>query len=111
MPLYRLSQAFDRINVPMSRGTFGNWVIRACDLHLNRIYDALKEKLLAQPVLHGDETWVQVLKEKGRKPQNKILHVGLSQRAGQRAAGRAVRIQPGRGKHTLRLSLATIKVF
>lgn len=35
--------------------------------HLSRIYDALKLRLRAQPLIHGDETTVQVLKEKDRE--------------------------------------------
>jgi transposase len=97
-PLYRLSQAFDRISVPMSRGTFGNWVIRACDLHLNRIYDALKEKLLAQPVIHGDETWVQVLKEKGRKAQSKSYIWAFRSAQDSEQPIVLFEYQPGRGK-------------
>jgi hypothetical protein len=37
-------------------------MIRSVDLHLLRLYEALKQKLRAQPLVHGDETWVQVLK-------------------------------------------------
>jgi transposase len=97
-PLYRLSQAFDRINAPMSRGTFGNWVIRASDLHLSRVYDALKEKLLVQPLIHGDETWVQVLKEGNRRAQTKSYM--WAYRTGQDSEQPIVlfEYQPGRGK-------------
>ena len=70
-PLYRLEQALARANVSISRGALGNWVIRSADLHLQRLYEALKEKLRSQPVVHGDETWVQVLKEDGRDAQAK----------------------------------------
>ena len=34
-------------------------------------YEALKQKLRSQPLVHGDETWVQVLKEDGRGAQAK----------------------------------------
>ena len=60
-PLYRLEQALGRANVSISRGALGNWMIRSVDLHLLRLYEALKQKLRAQPLVHGDETWVQVL--------------------------------------------------
>jgi hypothetical protein len=36
-------------------------------MHLTRIYDALKLRLRSQPLIHGDETTVQVLKEKDRE--------------------------------------------
>lgn len=66
-PLYRLAQAFGRAGVPVSRGALGHWVIGASERHLCRIYAALKLRLGSQPVIHGDETTVQVLKEKDRQ--------------------------------------------
>jgi transposase len=71
LALYRLEQALARANVSISRGALGNWVIRSVDLHLLRLYEALKQKLRSQPLVHGDETWVQVLKEDGRDAQAK----------------------------------------
>lgn len=65
-PLYRLAQAFERAGVPVSRGALGHWVIASSEKHLARIYDALKLRLRSQPLIHGDETTVQVLKEKDR---------------------------------------------
>lgn len=66
-PLYRLAQAFERAGVPVSRGALGHWVIGSSEKHLCRIYDALKLRLSAQPLIHGDETTIQVLKEKDRE--------------------------------------------
>jgi transposase len=66
-PLYRLAQAFERAGVPITRGTLGNWVIQSSERHLQRIYDALKLRLGSQTIIHGDETTVQVLKEKDRQ--------------------------------------------
>jgi transposase len=66
-PLYRLAQAFERAGVPVSRGALGHWVIGSSEKHLSRIYDALKLRLRSQPLIHGDETTVQVLKEKDRE--------------------------------------------
>lgn len=66
-PLYRLAQAFERAGVPVSRGALGHWVIGSSEKHLSRIYDALKLRLRSQPLIHGDETTVQVLKEKNRE--------------------------------------------
>lgn len=42
-------------------------MIGSSERHLSRIYDALKLRLRAQPLVHGDETTVQVLKEKDRE--------------------------------------------
>ncbi len=65
-PLYRLAQAFERAGVPVSRGALGHWIIGSSEKHLSRIYDALKLRLRSQPLIHGDETTVQVLKEENR---------------------------------------------
>ena len=67
-PLYRLAKAFERAGVPVSRGALGHWVIGSSEKHLSRIYDALKLRLRSQPLIHGDETTVQVLKEKDKAP-------------------------------------------
>jgi transposase len=44
-PLYRLANALARSNVSIGRGALANWVIRSSELHLQRVYDALKQKL------------------------------------------------------------------
>src|SRR5690606_17034422 len=66
-PLYRLAKAFERIGVPITRGTLGHWVVGSSERHLYRIYDALKERLRSEPLIHADETTVQVLKEPGKE--------------------------------------------
>ncbi|RAS03242.1 transposase [Ensifer adhaerens] len=66
-PLYRLAQTFERAGVPVSRGALGHWVIGSSEKHLHRIYDALRLRLRSQPLIHGDETTVQVLKEKDKE--------------------------------------------
>jgi hypothetical protein len=48
-------------------------VIGSSEKHLHRIYDVLKLRLRSQPLIHGDETTVQVLKEgTGRPPTHRI---------------------------------------
>ncbi len=44
-------------------------MIGSSEKHLVHIYNALKQRLLSQNVIHGDETTVQVLKEKVRASQ------------------------------------------
>jgi transposase len=97
-PLYRVADALGRADVSISRGTLGNWVIRSSELHLHRVYDALQQKLRAQPLVHGDETWVQVLKEEGRDAQAKSFM--WAYRSGQDCAQPVVLFdyQPGRGQ-------------
>jgi transposase len=98
MPLYRVSQSLERANVSISRGTLGNWVINSSDLHLERVYDALKVKLRGQDVVHGDETWVQVLKEQGRNAQTKSCIWGYRSAAGSQEPIVLFEYQPGRGQ-------------
>ncbi|SFA45314.1 Transposase [Paracoccus halophilus] len=66
-PLYRLAQTFERAGVPVSLGALGHWVIGSSEKHLSRIYNALKLRLRSESLIHGDETAVQVLKEKDRE--------------------------------------------
>jgi transposase len=70
-PLYRMKEALGRSNIPVSRGTLAHWIIRPTELHLNRLYEAMHRTLLSQPLIHGDETTVQVLKEEGKTAQSK----------------------------------------
>jgi transposase len=69
-PLYRMENVLARSNIQVSRGTLANWIIRPAQLHYTRIYEALKQVLRGQWLIHGDETTVQVLKEEGRKAQD-----------------------------------------
>ena len=73
-------------------------MIRSVDLHLLRLYEALKQKLRAQPLVHGDETWVQVLKEDGRDARTKSFM--WAYRSGQDSEQPIVVFdyQPGRGQ-------------
>lgn len=71
MPLYRQEASLKReAAVDISRATLGSWCIRGAEL-LKPLVAALRHFSLQQPVIQGDETSVQVLKEKGRTPQSK----------------------------------------
>jgi len=70
-PLYRMEQALLRANIPVGRGTLAHWVIAPAERHLSRLVAALRATLLAQPLIHGDETTMQVLKEDGKSAQSK----------------------------------------
>ncbi len=76
-PLYRVAQTFERAGVPISRGALAHWVIGSSERHLHRIYDALRLRLRSQPLIHGDETTVQMLKEKNKEANQHVVHVGL----------------------------------
>jgi transposase len=70
MPLYRMEASFARAGIDLGRGTMGHWMIGAVERHLQRLYQAMHEVLLAQPLIHRDETTVQVLHEDGRSAQS-----------------------------------------
>lgn len=69
-PLYRMAHALARADIEVGRGTLANWIIRPAELHYSRLYEALRRTLLSQPLIHGDETTVQVLKEPGKAAQS-----------------------------------------
>jgi transposase len=66
-----MEDALARVGIPAGRGTLGNWIIRPAQLHYSRLWEALRQTLVTQPLIHGDETTVQVLKEEGGTPQSK----------------------------------------
>ena len=65
-PLYRLEQEFDRQGLKLSRQTMSNWLLTATEDWLQPIYDVLHQQLCKEKALHGDETTLQVLHEKGK---------------------------------------------
>ncbi|GAA4027504.1 hypothetical protein GCM10022212_27010 [Actimicrobium antarcticum] len=70
LPLYRMESVLERNDVDIRRGTMGRWVIRSSEDWLERLYKAMRQTLLRQHIIHGDETPVQVLKEVGRTAQS-----------------------------------------
>lgn len=96
MPLYRQHAALLRGEVDVARGTLANWCIKAGVL-LTPLYEAMRQILLTEPLIHGDETTVQVLKEDGRKAQSKSYM--WVYRSGERSERPVVlfEYQPGRG--------------
>jgi transposase len=70
-PLYRQEQEYSRAGVPLSRQTMSNWLLKAASLWLQPVYERMKTELLAQDILHADETTLQVLHEPGKKAQSK----------------------------------------
>lgn len=67
VPLYRQEQALLRDGISLSRQTMANWLIKCSEDWLEPVYNKMKERLLAEEVLHADETVVQVLNEPGKK--------------------------------------------
>ncbi|QTH14307.1 IS66 family transposase [Pseudomonas corrugata] len=60
LPLYRQESIFGRAGLTISRSTLAQWV-GACGVQLQPLVDALREVVLAQRVVHADETPVQML--------------------------------------------------
>jgi transposase len=60
-PLYRQESIFERAGLALSRSTLAQWV-GACGVQLQPLIEAMKQQLLARPVLHADETPVPMLK-------------------------------------------------
>ena len=83
LPLYRQEQIWKRLGVNLNRGTLANWVITTADMYLKIIWKKMKEYLLMLPVIHADETVLQVNKEPGRTPQqeSRIWAYSSSKRA------------------------------
>ena len=71
LPFYRLEQEFLRQDVFINRQNMANWSIQVCEDWLQPVYDKLRERILRHDVLHGDETTLQVLHEKGKNAQQK----------------------------------------
>lgn len=69
MPLYRQEQQFAYLGVELTRQTLANWTLKAAERWLQPLYERMHTHLLAQPILHADETTVQVLREDGREAQ------------------------------------------
>lgn len=70
-PLYQIEADFKARGLTLSRQTLSNWVLRTAERYGTPLYERLKEGLLQETYLHGDETPVQVLKEPGRKAESK----------------------------------------
>ena len=69
-PLYRLEFLFSVLGVTLSRYVMSKWMIKLA-FAFKPIYLTLEEKALESDYIHIDETSLQVLKEKGRKPTTK----------------------------------------
>ena len=70
MPLYRQEQEFKRYDIHLTRQDLSNWTLKG-DTLLKPLFEALKQELLTNELLHADETTVEVLNEPGRKATSK----------------------------------------
>lgn len=69
LPLHRFEKVLSRHGVEIPRQTLARWVIQ-CAGQLQPVLNLMRDRLLESPVIHCDETRVQVLKEPGRDPSS-----------------------------------------
>lgn len=67
--IYQLETMLLNTGIKISRATLSRWIITGAELYLRGVYDLLHQELVHSDILHADESKVQVLKEKGRRPQ------------------------------------------
>jgi transposase len=62
VPLHRQEAGLNRSGVEIPRNTLANWMMKSGEL-IQPLINLLEDRLLSYPVMHCDETTVQVLKE------------------------------------------------
>lgn len=62
IPLYRQEGQFERLGVTLGRATMAGWMIRLGATHLVPLINLMSEHILEAPVIHCDETRLQVLR-------------------------------------------------
>ena len=67
VPLYRQEKEFKALSVDLSRNTMANWIILTAEVYAKPVWNAMKENLLKNTVIHADETVIQVLHEPNKK--------------------------------------------
>lgn len=70
LTLYRLEELFELFEVVLSRGTMARWLVQVSE-KLMPIWNVLSDRVQSCGYQVIDETKVQVLKEKGRRPELK----------------------------------------
>lgn len=70
-PLYRIERRLGALGCAISRADMSNWVMLAWERWLAPVRDGIRAAILSAPVIHADETPVQVLREPGRRAQSK----------------------------------------
>ena len=70
LPLYRLSQMFNRLDIKISRANMANWMIK-CGALIQPLINLMQDNIYTQPCINIDETTLQVLNEHGKKAHSK----------------------------------------
>ena len=84
LPLYRQEAQFARLGVTLGRATMAGWMIRLGAMHLVPIINLLKDRMLEAPLIHCDETRLQVLKSDKAPRSDHWMWVRASGAPGQR---------------------------
>jgi transposase len=62
LPLYRQQSQFERLGIGLGRATMAGWMIRLGAVHAVPLVNLLNDHMLEGPLIHCDETRLQVLK-------------------------------------------------
>ena len=91
LPLYRQEKIFGRAGLMIARSTLAQWVGQI-GVQLQPLVDALREAVLAESVIHADETPVQMLAPGQKNPP--CLRLGLLHYAVFGGQASRLRLQP-----------------
>jgi transposase len=70
LPLHRQEDILRRMGVDMARSTLARWMIETAAV-IRPLYNLMQDDLMSSPVLHMDETPIQVLKGTGKAATSK----------------------------------------
>ena len=105
LPLYRQESIFTRAGLPIARSTLADWVGR-CGVALQPLVDALRETLVTHPILHADETPVQMLSP-GKKKTHRAYVWAYASTNFSKVKGVVYDFAPGRSGEHARTFLKT----
>jgi hypothetical protein len=71
LPLNRQAEEFKRLGIELPKQNLANWVIYATNAWLRHIWSLLRTELLANEIIHADESTHLVINEKGRTAKQK----------------------------------------
>jgi transposase len=93
LPLYRQAALLGRFGgTDISRNTMAASVVRVGQA-VQPVINLLRDRLLDAPLIYGDETEIQVLKEPGRKAQTKsYMWAQMTQKSGADGTGPPIRL-------------------
>ena len=113
LPLYRQAALLGRFGgTDWSRNTLAASVVKV-GLAAQPLVNLLRDEVLAAPIVYGDETELQVLKEPGRKAQTKsYLWAQMTEASGEDGTGPPIRLfaySPSRSTETAKTLYAGMR--